>query len=68
MRIDTPARVVDRGWTENCPFAKSEQALINTDCIGHDANCTVAVDGKPYTVHSNCWQYTDNDLSQSADN
>ena len=28
----------------------------------------VTVDGQQYTVHSDCWQYTDTYLTQSSDN
>ncbi|WP_277972919.1 type-F conjugative transfer system mating-pair stabilization protein TraN [Pantoea agglomerans] len=68
MLVDTPAWVPDIAWTENCPFDKSDQVLIGTACTDPGGDRTVTVDGKPFTVHSDCWQYTDTYVSQSADN
>jgi len=55
-------------WTENCPFDKSEQVLADTQCTDPGGDRQVTVDGQQYTVHSDCWQYTDTYLTQSSDN
>jgi len=68
MLADTSVWVPDITWTENCPFDKSEQVLTGTACTDPGGDRTVTVDGKPYTVHSDCWQYTDTYVSQRADN
>ena len=41
---------------------------MNTECTDPGGDRTVTVDGQPYTVHNDCWGYTDTYLSQSADN
>lgn len=55
-------------WSESCPFDKSEEVLATSTCTVAGGNKTVVVDGKTYTVYSDCWEYRDVYVSQSADN
>lgn len=67
--IEVPAKrwVPDVVWSESCPFNKAEQVLLGTTCTQAGGDRTVTVNGEPYTLHSDCWQYTDTYVSQSAD-
>lgn len=55
-------------WVENCPFDKSQEVKLSTQCTEAGSTKTVEYGGKKYPVHSDCWQYTDQYISQSADN
>lgn len=52
-------------WSENCPFDKAEGSLTGTECTEPGGDKTVTVEGKPYTVHQDCWAYRDSYLTQS---
>lgn len=52
-------------WSENCPFDKAEGSLTGTECTEPGGDKTVMVEGKPYTVHQDCWAYRDSYLTQS---
>lgn len=52
-------------WQEHCPFDKAEGALTNTQCTEPGGNRTIYVEGKPYTLYSDCWAYKDAYLTQS---
>ena len=52
-------------WTENCPFNKAEGALTGSQCTEPGGNRTIYVEGKPYTMYSDCWAYKDSYLTQS---
>ncbi|WP_232471875.1 type-F conjugative transfer system mating-pair stabilization protein TraN [Aeromonas salmonicida] len=52
-------------WSEKCPFDKAEGALKDTQCIEPGGNRTIYVEGKPYTMYSDCWSYKDSYLTQS---
>lgn len=52
-------------WSEHCPFDKAEGKLVGTECTVAGGDKTVTVDGKPYTVHQDCWAYRDSYLTQS---
>ena len=60
--------VPDVVWSENCPFDKTDQVLINSVCTDPGGDRTFTVNGENYVLHSDCWQYTDTYVSQSADN
>lgn len=55
-------------WVEHCPFDKSEEVKVETQCTEAGGIKTVTVGGKQYDVYSECWQYTDYYAKQSADN
>ncbi|HAS8352965.1 TPA: conjugal transfer protein TraN [Vibrio vulnificus] len=55
-------------WVENCPFDKSQEVKLSTQCTEAGGTKTVEYGGKKYPVYSDCWQYTDNYISQDADN
>lgn len=55
-------------WVENCPFDKSQEVKLSTQCTEAGGTRTVEYGGKKYPVYSDCWQYTDNYISQDADN
>lgn len=55
-------------WVEHCPFDKSEEVKVETQCTEKGGTKTVTVGGKKYDVYSECWQYTDYYAKQSADN
>ncbi len=55
-------------WTEKCPFDKSEQVKTGSICTDPGGDRTFTINGQQYTLHSDCWQYTDTYVSQSADN
>ncbi|WP_265494756.1 conjugal transfer protein TraN [Providencia heimbachae] len=55
-------------WVENCPFDKSEEVKVETQCTEKGGTKTVTVGGKTYDVYSECWQYTDYYAKQAADN
>ncbi|WP_206602417.1 type-F conjugative transfer system mating-pair stabilization protein TraN [Chimaeribacter arupi] len=67
MRVVVKAWVPSVAWSESCPFDKSQGALTNTECTVAGGDRSVVVDGKTYTVHSDCWGYTDTYLTQTAD-
>ncbi|MGL5526586.1 MAG: type-F conjugative transfer system mating-pair stabilization protein TraN [Aeromonas veronii] len=52
-------------WKENCPFNKAEGALTGSQCTEPGGNRTIYVEGKPYTMYSDCWAYKDAYLTQS---
>ncbi|HDX8462584.1 TPA: type-F conjugative transfer system mating-pair stabilization protein TraN [Aeromonas dhakensis] len=52
-------------WSEKCPFDKAEGALTNSQCTEPGGNRTIYVEGKPYTMYSDCWAYKDTYLTQS---
>lgn len=70
LRVAVPVKkwVPDVVWSENCPFDKSDQVLINSVCTDPGGDRTFTVNGENYVLHSDCWQYTDTYVSQSADN
>ncbi|WP_272682428.1 conjugal transfer protein TraN [Providencia sp. PROV120] len=55
-------------WVEHCPFDKSEEVKIESQCTEKGGTKTVTVDGKKYDIYSECWQYTDYYVKQAADN
>lgn len=55
-------------WTEVCPFDKSEEVKIATQCTEKGGPKTVTYGGKNFTLYSDCWAYKDTYVSQSADN
>ncbi|CNI40157.1 type-F conjugative transfer system mating-pair stabilization protein TraN [Yersinia pekkanenii] len=55
-------------WTESCPFNKAEEVLITSQCVEAGGNRTITVEGKQYSVYSDCWKYKDTYFSQVADN
>ncbi|HDU8655901.1 TPA: type-F conjugative transfer system mating-pair stabilization protein TraN [Morganella morganii subsp. morganii] len=55
-------------WVENCPFDKSQEVKLSTQCTEAGGTRTVEYGGKQYPVYSDCWQYTDNYITQDADN
>lgn len=55
-------------WTEVCPFDKSEEVKIATQCTEKGGPKTVTYGGKSFTLYSDCWAYKDTYVSQSADN
>lgn len=67
LRVEIPSKkwVPDVVWSENCPFDKAEGSLTGTECTEPGGDKTVTVDGKPYTVHQDCWAYRDSYLTQS---
>lgn len=70
LRVEVPATkwVPDVVWSENCPFDKTDQVLINSVCTDPGGDRTFTINGKNYVLHSDCWQYTDTYVSQLADN
>lgn len=70
LQIEEPSQtwVPEVVWSESCPFDKNDQVLMNSACTQPGGDRVVTVGGHPYTVHSDCWQYTDTYVSQSADN
>lgn len=68
MQVTEKKWVPDVVWSENCPFDKTDQVLINSVCTDPGGDRTFAVNGESYVLHSDCWQYTDTYVSQSADN
>ncbi|EBX3952513.1 conjugal transfer protein TraN, partial [Salmonella enterica subsp. enterica serovar Offa] len=55
-------------WVEHCPFDKSQEVKLSTQCTEAGGTKTVEYGGKKYPVYSDCWQYTDSYISQAADN
>lgn len=68
MRVAVKKWVPDVAWAETCPFDKSEQVKISSDCTEPGGYRTFTVNGQPYRLYSECWQYTDSYVSQTADN
>lgn len=67
LDIDVPGSVWRPrvAWAEYCPFSKTEGALTHTICTEAGGDKTVYQNGKPYTVHQDCWAYKDTYLTQS---
>ncbi|ECH8679206.1 TPA: conjugal transfer protein TraN [Providencia alcalifaciens] len=55
-------------WVEHCPFDKSEEVNIESQCTEAGGTKTVTVGGRQYDIYSDCWQYTDYYVQQDADN
>ena len=55
-------------WVETCPFNKAEEVLQGSQCTEAGGNRTINIDGKTYTVYSDCWAWKDTYLKQEADN
>lgn len=53
-------------WSESCPFDKAEGVFTQTECTEPGGNRTIYVEGKPYTMYSDCWSWRDTYLTQSA--
>lgn len=68
MRVTGQKWVPDVVWSENCPFDKTDQVLLNSVCTDPGGDRTFTVNGEDYVLHSDCWQYTDTYVSQSSDN
>lgn len=68
MQVTEKTWAPDVVWTENCPFDKSEQVKTGSVCTDPGGDRTFTIGGKTYTLHSDCWQYTDTYVSQEADN
>ncbi|ROR47786.1 UNVERIFIED_ORG: conjugal transfer mating pair stabilization protein TraN [Providencia alcalifaciens] len=66
VKVKTPSPKIE--WVEHCPFDKSEEVKVETQCTEKGSTKTVTVGGKKYDVYSECWQYTDYYAKQSADN
>lgn len=65
VKIKTPSPKIE--WVEHCPFDKSEEVKIESQCTEKGGTKTVTVGGKKYDVYSECWQYTDYYAKQAAD-
>lgn len=65
LRVETRKWNPRVEWSENCPFDKAEGSLTGTECTEPGGDRTVTVEGKPYTVHQDCWAYRDSYLTQS---
>lgn len=67
VTVQVPSRkwVPDVVWSENCPFDKAEGSLTGTECTEPGGDKTVTMEGKPYTVHQDCWAYRNSYLTQS---
>ncbi|HGN0870233.1 conjugal transfer protein TraN [Providencia sp. JUb39] len=65
VKTKIPAPKIE--WVEHCPFDKSEEVKIESQCTEKGGTKTVTVGGKKYDVHSDCWQYTDYYAKQAAD-
>ncbi|HHE8321661.1 TPA: conjugal transfer protein TraN, partial [Providencia rettgeri] len=65
VKVKTPSPKIE--WVEHCPFDKSEEVKVETQCTEKGGTKTVTVGGKKYDVYSECWQYTDYYAKQSAD-
>ncbi|HCP8213463.1 TPA: type-F conjugative transfer system mating-pair stabilization protein TraN [Escherichia coli] len=55
-------------WVETCPFNKAEEVLQGSQCTEAGGNRSINIDGKTYTVYSDCWAWKDTYLKQEADN
>ncbi|MEJ9722341.1 type-F conjugative transfer system mating-pair stabilization protein TraN [Escherichia coli] len=66
VKTETWKPVVE--WTESCPFNKAEEVLQGSQCTEAGGNRTINIDGKTYTVYSDCWAWKDTYLKQEADN
>ncbi|MEA9392701.1 type-F conjugative transfer system mating-pair stabilization protein TraN [Acerihabitans sp. TG2] len=53
---------------QSCDDLSVGGKLIGTQCTVSGGNRTTVVNGKTYTVYSNCWQYTDTYLVTPASN
>ncbi|HHH1368311.1 TPA: type-F conjugative transfer system mating-pair stabilization protein TraN [Yersinia enterocolitica] len=58
----------DVTWTESCPFNKAEEVLITSQCVEAGGYRPITVEGKEYSVYSDCWKYKDTYFSQEVDN
>lgn len=48
-------------WNEVCDFNKTTAiSMSGSVCTEPGGNKTVSIDGQNYTMHSDCWKYTDN--------
>lgn len=65
VKTETWKPVVE--WTEICPFNKADEVLQGSQCTEAGGNRTTIIDGKTYTVYSDCWSWKDTYLKQEAD-
>lgn len=57
--------VPDVKWNESCGFSKSGAVKTSSVCTVAGGDRTITFDGETRTVHSDCWQYTDQYLVKS---
>ena len=53
-------------WAESCPFDKAEGNMTASECIEPGGDKILYDNGKPYTVHQDCWAWRDTYLTQEA--
>lgn len=47
-------------WTDSCPADMGDAVKVSDSCTDPGGNRTVTVDGKDFTLYSDCWEYTQN--------
>lgn len=61
IRQETKTWVPEVTWSESCAFDKgTATASAGSTCTDPGGDRQQVVNGQTYTVHSDCWQYTDN--------
>jgi conjugal transfer mating pair stabilization protein TraN len=52
-------------WTENCPFSKTEGAMIGSQCVEPGETRTIVVGGQTLSAYQACWKWQDTYLTQT---
>ncbi|PIJ50035.1 hypothetical protein BL250_08880 [Erwinia sp. OLTSP20] len=47
-------------WTDSCPADMGDAVKVSDSCTDPGGNRTVTVNGKDFTLYSDCWEYTQN--------
>jgi len=55
-------------WTENCAIDKNGAVKTGSVCTAAGGDKIVSDNGTNYSVHSDCWQYTDTYLTKANSN
>lgn len=54
-------------WTDQCPTAGVSTPVGSPKCTQGPETRTVVMEGKPYSIFANCWEYTTTLQEQTAD-
>ncbi len=60
MLVDVTVHVPDITWTDSCPADMGDAVKLSETCTDPGGDRTVVMDGISYTLHSDCWEYTQN--------
>ncbi|WNJ82284.1 type-F conjugative transfer system mating-pair stabilization protein TraN (plasmid) [Cedecea neteri] len=66
IQTTTQKWVPDVSYQETCTFNKNNARLIGSVCSSPGGDRQITQNGQTYTVHSDCWEYTDSYIVPST--